>query len=69
MLERFTGDARRVVTGAREGARLGHDWIGCERLRRSRGTVTGRPADGAVGCPWRPAARPPGRGGGPAAGR
>jgi hypothetical protein len=33
MLERFTGDARGVVTGAREGAlRLGHDWIGCEHL-------------------------------------
>jgi len=30
MLERFTGDARGVVTGARESAlRLGHDWIGC----------------------------------------
>jgi hypothetical protein len=29
MLERFTGDARGVVTGAREGAlHLGHDWIG-----------------------------------------
>jgi hypothetical protein len=33
MLERFTGDARGVVTGARDGAlRLGHDWIGCEHL-------------------------------------
>ena len=33
MLERFTGDARGVVTGAREGAiRLGQDWIGCEHL-------------------------------------
>ncbi len=33
MLERFTGDARGVVTSAREGAlRLGHDWIGCEHL-------------------------------------
>ena len=33
MLERFTGDARGVLTGAREGAlRLGHDWIGCEHL-------------------------------------
>jgi hypothetical protein len=33
MLERFTGDARGVVTGAQEGAlRLGHDWIGCEHL-------------------------------------
>jgi hypothetical protein len=33
MLERFTGDARGVVTGARESAlRLGHDWIGCEHL-------------------------------------
>ena len=33
MLERFTGDARGVVTGAREGALgLGHDWIGCEHL-------------------------------------
>jgi len=33
MLERFTGDARGVVTGAREDAlRLGHDWIGCEHL-------------------------------------
>jgi len=33
MLERFTGDARGVLAGAREGAlRLGHDWIGCEHL-------------------------------------
>ena len=33
MLERFTDDARGVVTGARESAlRLGHDWIGCEHL-------------------------------------
>jgi len=33
MLERFTGDARGVVTGARESAlRLGHDWVGCEHL-------------------------------------
>ena len=33
MLERFTGDARGVVTGARESAlRLGHDWIGGEHL-------------------------------------
>jgi hypothetical protein len=33
MLERFTGDARGVVTGARESALgLGHDWIGCEHL-------------------------------------
>jgi ATP-dependent Clp protease ATP-binding subunit ClpA len=33
MLERFTGDARGVLTGAREDAlRLGHDWIGCEHL-------------------------------------
>jgi Clp amino terminal domain, pathogenicity island component len=33
MLERFTGDARGVLTGARQGAlRLGHDWIGCEHL-------------------------------------
>jgi ClpA/ClpB-like protein len=33
MLERFTGDARGVVTGARESAlSLGHDWIGCEHL-------------------------------------
>jgi Clp amino terminal domain, pathogenicity island component len=33
MLERFTDDARSVVTGARESAlRLGHEWIGCEHL-------------------------------------
>jgi hypothetical protein len=33
MLERFTGDARGVLTAAREGAlSLGHDWIGCEHL-------------------------------------
>ncbi|HSS89662.1 MAG TPA: Clp protease N-terminal domain-containing protein [Streptosporangiaceae bacterium] len=45
MLERFTGDARGVVTGAREGAlRLGHDWIGCEHLLLAL-TATG----GAVG--------------------
>jgi hypothetical protein len=33
MLERFTGDARAVVMGARENALgLGHGWIGCEHL-------------------------------------
>jgi Clp amino terminal domain, pathogenicity island component len=42
MLERFTGDARGVVTGAREGAlRLGHDWIGCEHLLLALATTTG----------------------------
>jgi ATP-dependent Clp protease ATP-binding subunit ClpA len=33
MLERFTGDARGVVVGARDAAAgLGHNWIGCEHL-------------------------------------
>ena len=42
MLERFTGDARGVVTGARESAlRLGHDWIGCERTKDASSTVSG----------------------------
>jgi len=42
MLERFTGDARGVVTGARESAlRLGHDWIGCEHLLLALATTGG----------------------------
>jgi len=42
MLERFTGDARGVVTGAREGALgLGHDWIGCEHLLLALATTGG----------------------------
>ena len=42
MLERFTGDARDVVTGARESAlRLGHDWIGCEHLLLALTTTGG----------------------------
>jgi hypothetical protein len=42
MLERFTGDARSVVTGARESAlRLGHDWIGCEHLLLALATTGG----------------------------
>src|SRR4029077_18782464 len=42
MLERFTGDARGVVTGARESAlRLGHDWIGCEHLLLALATTRG----------------------------
>ena len=42
MLERFTGDARGVVTGARDGAlRLGHDWIGCEHLLLGLATTGG----------------------------
>src|SRR6478609_3932542 len=42
MLERFTGDARGVVTGARESAlRLGHDWIGCEHLLLALTTTGG----------------------------
>jgi hypothetical protein len=42
MLERFTGDARGVVTGAREsGLRLGHDWIGCEHLLLALATTGG----------------------------
>jgi ATP-dependent Clp protease ATP-binding subunit ClpA len=42
MLERFTGDARGVLTGAREGAlRLGHDWIGCEHLLLALAATSG----------------------------
>src|SRR5262245_6128212 len=42
MLERFTDDARGVVTGARESAlRLGHDWIGCEHLLLALATTGG----------------------------
>jgi hypothetical protein len=42
MLERFTGDARGVVTGARESAlRLGHDWVGCEHLLLALATTGG----------------------------
>jgi len=42
MLERFTSDARGVVTGARESAlRLGRDWIGCEHLLLALTTTGG----------------------------
>jgi hypothetical protein len=42
MLERFTGDARGVVTGARASAlRLGHDWVGCEHLLLALATAGG----------------------------
>ena len=58
MLERFTGDARGVVTGARESAlRLGHDWIGCEHLLLALAATGGEAGvvlrDQGITLPWR----------------